>query len=283
MSADCCFSTLLSAAQRGWLACDGDEALLSLALPIEGIDPLLALPQLAEHESLQVLWDSAPGLCLAAAGPCQELELAGSRRFEQAQRFADLCLSRLHDTAADSPAHARPRVLLRFRFFDQVSERRRSEAVVPSVQAVLPRWQLSRQGRRGWLRLNGVVSSAADCRELAEQLWLKAIALEQLKPNRDSALSTVAINGACSRPWQNRYRTALERGLELIEQRRRHVVEVVAAVWRAHAVDEAHPMEAAIRREARANLPPHVPRGEGVELASAQLATGVEVGEVGER
>ena len=152
MSADCCFSTLFSAAQRGWLACDGDEALLSLALPIDGIDPLLALPQLAKQESLQVLWDSAPGLCLAAAGPCQELELAGSRRFEQAQRFADLCLSRLHDTAADSPAHARPRVLLRFRFFDQVSERRRSEAVVPSVQAVLPRWQLSRQGRRGWLR-----------------------------------------------------------------------------------------------------------------------------------
>ena len=82
MSADCCFSTLLSAAQRGWFACDGDEALLSLALPIDGIDPLLALPQLAEQESLQVLWDSAPGLCLAAAGPCQELELAGSRRFE---------------------------------------------------------------------------------------------------------------------------------------------------------------------------------------------------------
>ena len=133
MSADCCFSTLLSAAQRGWLACDGDEALLSLALPIEGIDPLLALPQLAGQESLQVLWDSAPGLCLAAAGPCQELELAGSRRFEQAQRFADLCLSRLHDTAPDSPAHARPRVLLRFRFFDQVSERRRSEAVVLSL------------------------------------------------------------------------------------------------------------------------------------------------------
>ena len=86
------------------MACDGDEALLSLALPITGVDPLLALPQLAAQESLQVLWDSAPGLCLAAAGPCQELELAGSRRFEQAQRFADLCLSRLHDTAADSPA-----------------------------------------------------------------------------------------------------------------------------------------------------------------------------------
>ena len=130
------------------MACDGDEALLSLALPIPGVDPLLALPQLAEQENLQVLWDSAPGLCLAAAGPCQELELAGSRRFEQAQRFADLCLSRLHDTAPESPAHARPRVLLRFRFFDQVSERRRSEAVVPSVHAVLPRWQLSRQGRR---------------------------------------------------------------------------------------------------------------------------------------
>ena len=78
------------------MAGDGDEALLSLALPIEGFAPLLALPQLAEQESLQVLWDSAPGLCLAAAGPCQELELAGSRRFEQAQRFADLCRSRFN-------------------------------------------------------------------------------------------------------------------------------------------------------------------------------------------
>ena len=216
MSADCCFSTLLSAAQRGWLACDGDEALLSLAVPIEGIDPLLALPQLAEQESLQMLWDSAPGLCLAAAGPCQELELAGSRRFEQAQRFADLCLSRLHDTTPNSPAHARPRVLLRFRFFDQVSERRRSEAVVPSVQAVLPRWQLSRQGRRGWLRLNGVVSSAADCRELAEQLWLKH---EQLlkTPATPTPLKPQALV-AESEPetWRQRYATALTRGIDLV-------------------------------------------------------------------
>jgi len=241
MSADCCFSTLLSAAQRGWLACDGDEALLSLALPIEGIDPLLALPQLAEQESLQVLWDSAPGLCLAAAGPCQELELAGSRRFEQAQRFADLCLSRLHDTAADSPAHARPRVLLRFRFFDQVSERRRSEAVVPSVQAVLPRWQLSRQGRRGWLRLNGVVSSAADCRELAEQLWLKH---EQLlkAPATPTPLKPQALVAATEpETWRQRYAAALTRGIDLVNSGDLHKL-VLAVQHRIVLADTFDPL-----------------------------------------
>ncbi|MEB3254429.1 MAG: isochorismate synthase, partial [Synechococcus sp.] len=118
MSADRCFSSVLSAARRGWEERVSDEALLSLALPIDGVDPLLALPQLAGTSPFRVLMDGAPGLCLAAAGPCQQLELEGPRRFELAQRFADLTLSRLQDTAPESPAQARPRVLLRFRFFD---------------------------------------------------------------------------------------------------------------------------------------------------------------------
>ena len=173
MPADRCFSSVLTAARQGWMERTSDDALLSLALPLDGIDPLQALPVLAEQAPFQMLMDGAPGLCLAAAGTCQQLELAGARRFELAQRFADLTLSRLQDTAADSPAQARPRILLRFRFFDQIGEHHEGTDVPPGVEAVLPRWQLSRQGRRGWLRLNGVVHSAADGRLLAEQLWLK--------------------------------------------------------------------------------------------------------------
>ena len=61
------FTDLLSqAAAHGQSLEDG--AVLSLALPIEGIDPLLALPQLPEQDRFRALWDSAPGLCLAAAG-----------------------------------------------------------------------------------------------------------------------------------------------------------------------------------------------------------------------
>ena len=102
MSADCSFSSVLEASLQGWMASGGEDTLLSLALPLDGIDPLQALPVLADQASFQLLMDGAPGLCLAAAGSCQQLELAGARRFELAQRFADLSLSRLVDTSSQS-------------------------------------------------------------------------------------------------------------------------------------------------------------------------------------
>ena len=216
MSADLSFSNLIAAAQRGWLERQHDDGLLSLALPLDGIDPLHGLPQLAVDHTFRVLWDSAPGLCFAAAGHCQQLELAGARRFELAQRFADLSLSRLTDTKPNTPALARPRVLLSFQFFDQTSERDHHTHGCPSVQAVLPRWQLSRQGRRGWLRLNGVVSNAAEARELAEQLWLKHFDLQNQDVDPPRLSSAIQLDTRDSSSWQQRYASALERGLELV-------------------------------------------------------------------
>ena len=216
MSADLSFSNLIAAAQRGWLERQHDDGLLSLALPLDGIDPLHGLPQLAVDHTFRVLWDSAPGLCFAAAGHCQQLELAGARRFELAQRFADLSLSRLTDTKPNTPALARPRVLLSFQFFDQTSERDHHTHGCPSVQAVLPRWQLSRQGRRGWLRLNGVVSNAAEARELAEQLWLKHLDLQNRESDQPKPSSAIQLDTRDSSSWQQRYASALERGLELV-------------------------------------------------------------------
>ena len=203
MSADCSFSSVLEASQQSWTASGGEDTLLSLTLPLDGIDPLQALPVLADQAAFQMLMDGAPGLCLAAAGSCQQLELAGARRFELAQRFADLSLSRLVDTRADSPAQARPRVLLRFRFFEQVGEHHHGAMHPPAVEAVLPRWQLTSQGRRGWLRLNGVVNSAAEARELAEQLWLKC---EQLQADLPS------ITDAAGQRQPGSVETALQPG-----------------------------------------------------------------------
>ena len=216
MSADLHFTTLLSSARQGRLNMDGEEGVLSLALPLNGIDPLLALPQLAAQEPFRVLWDGTSGFCFAAAGQCQQLELAGARRFELAQRFSDSTLSRVTDTRPDTPAQARPRVLLSFRFFDQISERRRNGISPPSVHVVLPRWQLSRQGNRGWLRLNGVVSSQAEVRDLAEQLWLTHCSLLDTDAGPAPGLqSMLQTNNDCS-TWQERYGRALERGIQLV-------------------------------------------------------------------
>jgi len=203
------FEELLAAAADGARQLDG-EGVLSLALPLPQADPLALLPQLEGHERFRFLWDSAPGLCLAACGRTNSLELSGPRRFELAQRFSTVSLSRLA-APQSCPPLARPRVLLAFAFFD--SPLQEGEGV-PGVQAVLPRWQLSRQGRHCWLRLQRSLGGEVSARSLAEELWEQAERLQHLQPSAE-AQPAAAIRHRS--PWQQGYRSAVERGLELVE------------------------------------------------------------------
>ena len=209
------FQELLAAASDGARQLDGD-GVLSLALPLPARDPLALLSQLEEGERFRFLWDGAPGLCLAASGRTNSLELSGPRRFELAQRFSAVSLSRLAAPQACPPL-ARPRVLLAFAFFD--SPLQEGEGVA-GVQAVLPRWQLSRQGRHCWLRLQRTLGGDVTARSLAEELWEQAQRLAAL-PADPNALdggdtgSGPAIQRRSA--WQQGYRSVVERGLELVE------------------------------------------------------------------
>ena len=188
--------------------------MLSLAIPLAGRDPMVLLSQLEQGERFRFLWDSAPGLCLAASGRCNSLELSGPRRFELAQRFSAVSLGRL---AAPQPCPplARPRVLLAFSFFDSPLQEGDG---VPGVQAVLPRWQLSRQGRHCWLRLQRTLGGDVSARSLAEELWEQAQRLAAL-PADPSAQQGDAPGPAILRSsaWQDGYRYVVERGLDLVE------------------------------------------------------------------
>ncbi len=203
-----------------------EDGVLSLAVPLAPLDPLALLPSLPAGDGFRFLWDGAPGLCLAAAGRCQSLELSGPRRFELAQRFASLSLSRLGDAgvdpgaAADGPAAARPRVLLAFGFFDTPLEG--GSTAVPGVQAVLPRWQLSRHGQHCWLRLQATLGGAVTPRSLAEELCDTAAQLQQAAALLQAATTAErpgqrGATVAWSSPWQQHYGQALERGLELVQ------------------------------------------------------------------
>ena len=210
------FSELLSAAAEGERLLDG-EGVLSLAMAIPGRDPMALLSQLEEGDRFRFLWDSAPGLCLAASGRCNSLELSGPRRFELAQRFSAVSLGRLAAPQLCPPL-ARPRVLLAFSFFD--SPLQEGEGV-PGVQAVLPRWQLSRQGRHCWLRLQRTLGGEISARSIAEELWEQAQRLGALPsdPNADQGHAPgPAIAGRSA--WQEGYRSVVQRGVELIEQDR---------------------------------------------------------------
>ena len=207
------FSDLLAAAAEGARQLEG-EGVLSLALPLAGRDPMALLSQLEQGERFRFLWDSAPGLCLAASGRCNSLELSGPRRFELAQRFSAVSLGRL---AAPQPCPplARPRVLLAFSFFDSPLQEGDG---APGVQAVLPRWQLSRQGRHCWLRLQRTLGGEVSARSLAEELWEQTERLAQLPadPCADGG-NTPGPAIVSSSAWQAGYRSVVERGLELVE------------------------------------------------------------------
>jgi menaquinone-specific isochorismate synthase len=192
---------------------------LSLAVPlraIAGLDPLQLLPELATPDGFRFLWDGTPGLCLAAAGRCNALELSGARRFELAQRFSSASLGRLATPPSSGlPPLARPRVLLAFAFFDSPLQQGSGPA---GVQAVLPRWQLARQGRQAWLRLQRTLGGGITARSVAEELWEKARRLETIAslPNPGSGPAAVGIRHGSS--WHGGYRAAVERAIELVER-----------------------------------------------------------------
>ena len=211
-----------------------DDGVLSLAMPLAGGDPMVLLPHLdpgadskgsgSQGDGFRFLWDGAPGLCLAASGRCNSLELSGPRRFELAQRFASASLSRLA-TPQNCPPLARPRVLLAFGFFDAPLEQ--SAGAIPGVQAVLPRWQLSRQGQHCWLRLQRPLGGEVTARSLAEELWEKAQTLmaawHGTPPTGTAPLGATSPLRAIAQlrhgtPWELGYRSAFEQAMALVNQ-----------------------------------------------------------------
>ena len=228
------FADLLAAANASACGLD-DEGVLSLALPL--------LPLLPVADGFRFLWDGAPGLCLAAAGRCQSLELSGPRRFELAQRFASLSLSRLASATpeaatanAAAPASARPRVLLAFSFFD--APLHSDGTSVPGVQAVLPRWQLSRHGQHCWLRLQAVLGGGCTARQLVEELFDTAAQLQS--PRRWQPPQPAAV--LWRSPWQHQYGHAAEQALALIESDRLSKL-VLAVRQQLHCARPLDPLE----------------------------------------
>jgi menaquinone-specific isochorismate synthase len=185
-------------------------------MPLAPLDPLQLAGQLPGGSGFRMLWDCSPGLAFAASGAAQQLELSGPRRFELVQRFAQLCFARLGLAPQPCPALARPRLLLAFSFFDGPLQE--GSAALPGVRAVLPRWQLSRQGNQCWLRLQSGIGGGVTPRLLAEELWEQAQRLPRLAMAEQLPAPVPEVISRSS--WQTAYRGAMDQALELVEQQR---------------------------------------------------------------
>jgi menaquinone-specific isochorismate synthase len=116
-------------------------------------------------------------------------------------------------------------VLLAFGFFDAPLEQ--STGAIPGVQAVLPRWQLSRQGQHCWLRLQRPLGGEVTARSLAEELWEKAQTLmaawDGTPPTGTAPLGATSPLRAIAQlrhgtPWELGYRSAFEQAMALVNQ-----------------------------------------------------------------
>ncbi len=216
MKFDLTFSEMLQASRRSWISRKVDECVLSLALPIENVDPLFSFPLIANKHQFGFIWDLSPEFCLAATGKCQSFELVGQRRYELSQRFTDETFNRLIDISPDAPSHAKPRILYAFTFFEQTSGSNRGQEVDPAVQAVLPSWQLTTQSHHGWLRLNAVVPQEADVRDFAEKLWLMRQKLNAFISQTHSSRNQFVHCVESSQDWEKSYRLSLAKGIDLV-------------------------------------------------------------------
>jgi len=215
MNVEPVFSELLVSVLRSWSERKVDECILSISVPVRQADPLMTLPLITEKHQFRFLWDLSPGLCISAGGHCQSLDLSGPKRFENAQRFSDEIFTRLIDTSP-SPEFSASRILFSFSFFDQIKNNEKSIDDKFSLQAVLPRWQLSAKDGLTWLRFNSVAQNPSDVREGTERLWAMREQINSSSSKIEPDLKEKFSVDYLSNDWKSQYRVALAKGIELI-------------------------------------------------------------------
>ena len=209
------FSELLVSSLQKWSERKVDECILSISVPVSQTDPLTSLHLIAEKHQFRFLWDLSPGLCISAGGHCQSLDLSGPKRFENAQRFSDEIFTRLIDTSP-CPAFSASRILFSFSFFDQIKKNEKSSDDQFSLQAVLPKWQLTAKDEMTFLRLNSVVQNPSDVREATEKLWVIREKISRLPGQIITDVRENLYVDNFSDEWKIQYRDSLARGIELI-------------------------------------------------------------------
>ena len=216
MSALIPFSDILTSLSNAWNSRNRDECVLSVAIPLKGLDPLLYMPIIAKDHSFRFVWELSPSTSFVAAGKSQHIDVTGPKRFELAQRFSDSIFGRLLDVTPSVPEIALPRILCVCSFFDQIAVRQNNNINPPLMQAVLPRWQLISYGDISYLRINGVALNESEARELVEQLWMLAAEISNFNqedaPSHEQNLSS----GLVSNGWQSSYEPVLSKGIDLV-------------------------------------------------------------------
>lgn len=205
----------------------GHPKIASLSLPIDPVDPLMALEVLGQAKGDCIyLENPRQGEAVAAFGTTLYHESEGHHRFRQAHQFIRQWSAHLLPGLDGSPSRAR--FFCSFTFFDTCGDK-----VAPG-RVFLPTWQVSRQGQRSWLTVNLVIAPEVCLQDLAQRISQQLEKLADLPgPVRSLKMAPVDLRGGPAIAFQTMVRQALNR----IEHQQIHKIVL------AHAADvvAAHP------------------------------------------
>jgi menaquinone-specific isochorismate synthase len=150
---------------------DDQTKIVSIALEIEAIDPLVALHKLAQPHQLHFYFENRDkGQAIAAIGAAISLQAEGAERFLEAQSFIQNHSKQLiSNSSVDSVdlAWTTPRFFCSFTFFDELDP----EAAFPSATIFLPQWQITSWQNQSGAIANVLINSESKIEELTQTIW----------------------------------------------------------------------------------------------------------------
>jgi menaquinone-specific isochorismate synthase len=118
----------------------GSQTFVSITIPMDGVDPLLAMQTLASSKQQHFYWENRrTGEAIAAIGSAARADLSGHHRFTQAKQVVQEWFEHMVPIGNHHEACAGPRVFCQFTFFDDVQY----PSAVPPARLVLPQWQVA--------------------------------------------------------------------------------------------------------------------------------------------
>ena len=156
---------------------ENQTKIVSIALELDAVDPLVVLHQLSQPDQLHFYFESRDhDRSIAAMGTAVSLAVKGSQRFQKAKAFIQKSLDHLLASHSFDLPWLTPRFFCSFTFFENQFE---TDSPFPPATLFLPRWQVIRWQEHYVALINLEVDSESKLRQLTEQIWQEFRSIQQ--------------------------------------------------------------------------------------------------------
>ncbi|MEX0267832.1 isochorismate synthase MenF [Leptolyngbyaceae cyanobacterium UHCC 1019] len=184
----------LSSCQQ--ISCEKKQAqIISIALEIDAVDPLVILHEMAELGQLSFYLEkqdlsrktnfSDDKVAIAAINSIAQFQTDGSQRFSQVKAFIQNTLANTIMAGVSGIPFSGPHFFCSFSFSDRLSNQAYGEFAAATV--FLPRWQISYQRNRSTVVANVAIEAQTCLTSTVEMLWknlqkIKAVQYKLINP-----------------------------------------------------------------------------------------------------